>query len=107
MQKLEPGVMIEGRPRGHAPLQARRRPGKRQRAVLSRATRYSLGHLHFIGLGGLAKDEHEAARLFKLAAAELARGQLDRLASGATATVGFACAQLLVLRQLTRLRAGG
>ena len=89
----------EGRPRGGAPLQARRRPGKRRRAgqvsgssmrpavVAWRRTtarrrtstsspqtretqtdRPISGSSTANGRGGLAKDDREAARLYKLAA---------------------------------------
>ena len=51
----------EGRPRGRAPLQARRRPRRRRGAVQSRGVLRA-------GRGGLAKDDREAARLYKLAA---------------------------------------
>ena len=51
----------EGRPRGGAPLQARRRPGKR-------GGQAGLGFFYETGRGGLAKDDREAARLYKLAA---------------------------------------
>ena len=51
----------EGRSRGRAPLQARRRAGKRFRASQSRV-------FYEHGRGGLPKDDREAARLYKLAA---------------------------------------
>ena len=51
----------EGRARGRAPLQARRRQGKRRRPT-------QLGFFYDHGRGGLPKDDREAARLYKLAA---------------------------------------
>ena len=63
----------EGRGRGRAPLQARRRPGKRDAQA-------NLGVFYETGRGGLPKDEREAARLYKLAA--------DQGNAGAQANLG-------------------